>query len=208
MVKIKNSIVFVIFLFFTPIVAIDPFSKILITSEKAVCKKDDSAKNVFLFNYLGNVVVTLADGSKITAKSLEITLDGKGIKVFDGAASKPFKHKKGKHKNKSDKNTSHVKKIIFKNNVKIFNNNRQASSDSAEIDMQENTCKLIGNVKIIQNKTSEKKDIPLNIQSSCALINLKTSEITLLGSSKDPVSTIVELGKEILSPGRKNSKNE
>lgn len=207
MINQHNKILFVVILFFTPLIAVDPFSRILITSDKAVCKKDASIKNIFIFNYLGNVVVTLADGSKVTSKLLEVTLDGKGIKVFDNSNTSP-KHKKIKHKNEEANSSSHVKKIIFKNNVKIFNNNRQASSDSAEIDMRENTCKLVGNVKIIQNKTNEKKDIPLNIQSNCAVINLKTSEITLLGSSKDPVSTIVELSKEVLTPDRKISKNE
>lgn len=206
MVKIKIFILFFISLFFAQLVAgIDPFSKITITSEKATCKKSDTAKDVFVFNYIGNVVVVLADSSKITSKSLEITLDGKNIKIFEENKTQT---KKNKAQNDSDKKPSQVKKIIFKNNVQILNQNRQACSDTAEINMQENTCKLEGNVKIIQHKTAQKKDTPLNIQSNSALINLKTSEITLLGNSSEPVSTVVELGKGILSSNRKKTKNE
>lgn len=207
MAKIKIFILFFISLFFAQLQAgIDPFSKIKITSEKAICKKSINLKDVYIFNYIGNVVVTLADSSKITSNSLEIELDGKNIKVF--GKNKNSSEKKVRHQNKSDKKPSQVKKIMFKNNVQIFSKNRQASSNMAEINMPENTCKLEGNVKIIQTKTNQKKDIPLNIQSNSALINLKTSEITLLGNSSEPVSTVVELGNGILSSNRKKSANE
>jgi lipopolysaccharide export system protein LptA len=183
----------------------DPFSKIAITSQKAICKKSESCKNIFVLSYLDNVVVVLADGSKITANSLEITLDSKGVKIFENKSVQNKKMKSRANKPKNNEKISHLKKIIFKNNVKISNQNRLSSSDSAEIDIIENLCKLDGNVIINQTKTSQRDDIPLNIKSSSALINLKTSEVTLLGSSSEPVSTVVELSKNVLRPERKKS---
>ena len=100
---------------------------------------------------------------------------------------------------------SNVKKITFKNSVCISNKNRIASANSAIINLLENTCLLDGNVKIKQTKNKQ-NDVPLDVESSQALINLKTSEIILQGSQQTPVSTVIELDKNILSLNKKPHK--
>lgn len=177
---------------------IDPFSHIKITSNKATCQKNNTDSHAFIFNYIEKVNVTLADGSKITSDYLEIILDGKSINLD---AHQSSKHENGK--NAKNNSLSNVKKITFKNNVYISNKNREARSDSATINLLENTCLLDGNVKIKQLKGTQ-NDIPLNVESTQALINLKSSEVTLLGSHQTPVSTTIELSKNILSSSKKS----
>jgi lipopolysaccharide export system protein LptA len=182
------------FVFMIGLKAIDPFSHIKITSNKATCQKCKDRPHTFIFNYLENVNVVLADGSIITADSLEIVFDSKGAKVLDNSRHKKQHAQNGEKSN----NLSNIKQIIFKNNVHISNQNRCAQADSATVNILENTCKLDGNVKIKQTKVAQ-KDIPVDVQSTQALINLKTYEVTLLGSSQDPVSTVIELNKNIMS---------
>jgi lipopolysaccharide export system protein LptA len=197
---LKKVFVFA-FVFTAGLKAVDPFSHIKITSNKATCQKCKDSPHTFIFNYLENVNVVLADNSTITADSLEIIFDSKGVKSLDNS-----KHKK--HNAKSDEKShelSNIKQITFKNNVKIANQNRKAQADSATINILENTCKLDGNVKIKQIKVAQ-KDIPLDVQSTQALINLKTYEVTLLGSSQEPVSTVIELNKDVMSSSGQSKK--
>ncbi len=190
--------------------AIDPFSHIKITSNKAVCQKSKDNPHSFTFNYLGKVNVLLADGSQITAESLEIILDTKRVKLFDESDKKSDKkHEKKKTEDKSKESKanslSHIKQITFKNDVQISNQNRCAHSDSAVINLFDNTCLLDGNVKIKQTKMAQ-NDVPIDVQSAQALINLKTSQVTLLGSSQEPVSTVIELNKNVMSSKKKQPK--
>jgi hypothetical protein len=210
---LKKVFIFV-FVFTIGLKAVDPFSHVKITSNKATCQKCKDNPHTFIFNYLENVNVILADGSNITADSLEIVFDSKGAKVLDNSKHKKH-HAKNDEKSSNEKssnekssnekssnekssNLSNIKQITFKNNVNIYNQNRKARADCATINILENTCKLEGNVKIKQTKVAP-KDIPLDVQSAQALINLKTYEVTLLGSSQDPVSTVIELNKNIIS---------
>ncbi|MFH1254709.1 MAG: LPS export ABC transporter periplasmic protein LptC [bacterium] len=183
--------------------AIDPFSHIKITSNKAVCEKAKDNSHTFIFNYLEKVNVILADGSQITSESLEIILDSKSVKVLDDSGKRHGKkNKKNESKENKQSDLSHIKQITFKNNVQISNQNRRAQSDSAVINLFDNTCLLAGNVKIKQTKVAQ-NDVPVDIQSTQALINLKTSQITLLGSSQEPVSTVIELNKNVMLPKKK-----
>lgn len=185
--------------------AIDPFSHIKITSNKAVCQKTQDDSHAFTFNYLENVNVLLADGSRITADSLEIILDTASVKLFN-ESDKPSKKKAKNKATESKQNSlSHIKQITFKNNVQISNQNRRAQSDSAVINLLDSTCLLEGNVKIKQTKEAQ-NDIPIDVQSTQALINLKTSQVTLLGSSQEPVSTIIELNRNVMSLKNKQLK--
>jgi lipopolysaccharide export system protein LptA len=181
---------------------IDPFSHIKITSNKASCQKSKNDPHTFIFNYIEKVNVTLADGSKITSDFLEIILNSSGINLNENL-EKSTKHKK-RRPHKSNKLTN-VKKITFRDNVHISNKNRIACANSAIINLLENTCLLDGCVKIKQAK-GKQNDVPLDVESTQALIDLKTSEITLLGSQQTPVSTVIELDKSILSPNKKHTK--
>ena len=91
-----------------------------------------------------------------------------------------------------------MKQVTFKDNVHISNQNRRVCADCAVINVLENTCRLEGNVKIKQIKVAQ-NDIPLDVQSTQALINLKTSQVTLLGSNQEPVSTVIELSKNVMA---------
>ena len=186
--------------------AIDPFSHIKITSNKAVCEKAKDDSHTFTFNYLEKVNVILADGSQITSESLEIILDNKSVKILDDSGKKhEGKKREAKSKEKKPSDLSHIKQITFKKNVQISNQNRRAHADSAIINLFDNSCLLDGNVKIKQTKVTQ-NDVPVDIQSTQALINLKTSQVTLLGSSQEPVSTIIELNKNVMPSKKKQLK--
>ncbi len=80
--KTHGFLYFLILLSFQTCTAdkVNPLSKLVITSNKAVCKKDKNTKNLFVFTYLDNVLVTLADGSTIKSDELEIQIDTSKIK--------------------------------------------------------------------------------------------------------------------------------
>lgn len=205
MLNKKLILIFIYFIAYS-LNAIDPFSHIKITSNKAVCEKAKDNSHTFIFNYLEKVNVILADGSQITSESLEIILDNKSVKVLDHSDKKRSeKNIKNKSKENKPSDLSHIKQITFKNNVQISNQNRRVQSDSAIINLFDNTCLLAGNVKIKQTKVAQ-NDVPVDIQSTQALINLKTSQITLLGSSQEPVSTIIELNKNVMSLKKNTTK--
>ena len=52
----------------------DPFARVTITSDRATCVKQGVAGDPTL-TYLGNVCVTLADGSTLTTEKLMLTSD-------------------------------------------------------------------------------------------------------------------------------------
>jgi len=162
--------------------SINPLSKIIITSDKAVCKKISKTKNEFLFTYQDNVKVVFADKSEITSKSLEILIDGS--KVNKKSAEKDVK--------KELKSSSHFKTIVFKGTVNLKNLNRYAVADEMEITLPSNICTLKGHVKIWQTKLVP-KDMPATIESNLAVINLTTEELTFTGSTESPVCTVIDL---------------
>lgn len=174
--------------------SINPLSKIVITSHKAICQKDPINAQLFMFNYLGNVKVVFADNSTITADSLEVLFDGKAIEktIKTDPTQTTTQHKNSRtHTNTT---LSQFKKIIFKNNVDLINQNRTFSAQKAELNLIENNCKLEGNVCIAQQKASP-KDLPISIESQEAMINLTTNEITFQGSYATPVSTTISLNE-------------
>jgi lipopolysaccharide export system protein LptA len=165
---------------------INPFSKITITSQKATCQRDISAHNVFLFNYINNVQVIFADGSKITSEKLKIIFSGENIVKGDKKISVAYTVTPKKDF------FSRFKKIIFLNKVCLISQNRLAFADYAELFPKEKICKLKGHVKIQQTKV-EKRDVPIVIESSQAMLNLETKELSFVGSLSQPVSTVIEL---------------
>lgn len=199
-------ILFVIAPAFVVLPANNPLSKIIVTSEKAVCKKNPKAPNEFVFTYQQKVNVSFADGSKVTSNELEISIDGS-----NDSLTKKMLTPKTQSEPKLKDAQSRFKKITFKGNVFLTNLNRCAKSDEAEINLQSNLCILRGNVKIWQNKVIP-KDIPASIESSEAILNFKSEEINFSGSTEQPVSTIINLEghpsfqKKKLSANKKHKK--
>ncbi len=180
--KRMGALGLIILLFRAPLCASEqqnPFTKISITSNRATCMKDKTNSHLFVFHYLENVIVLFADGSKVTSDVLEIVFNSKKAPSQD---KKNF--------------LSKFKKITFKNNVHIISQNRQAWADKAELYPITQECKLAGNIKIQQQKEKE-KDVPISIESEQAILNLKTKEVSLFGSTLSPVCTVIELGQHI-----------
>ncbi|MCK4650610.1 hypothetical protein KAT08_00385 [Candidatus Babeliales bacterium] len=174
----------------------DAFSKIVITSNKAICQKDKSRENIFTFSYLENVFVKFANKSTIQSDELEIELDTTQIK--EKLAYKQTNINQAKQAKKvitqktTPKDLSQFKKITFKNNVVAKQKNRIVHAEKAELFLSEKICKLLGNVKI--NQTKEKpKDLPVYTECNQVILNLATEQVTFLGSSKNPVSTTIKL---------------
>ncbi|MFC1894731.1 hypothetical protein ACFLYH_02160 [Candidatus Dependentiae bacterium] len=161
---------------------INPLSKIVITSQKAIFKKTDKPKN-FIFTYLDDVIVTFSDNSKIKSEELEIEID---LTKFD--LDKKSQDNKKHNKSSLDK----FKKITFKRNVKINKDNKKIESDFAELFLNKKICKFIGNVKIEQIK-KHKKDLPINTFCKQAILNMQTEKINFIGDVLKPVSTTIKL---------------
>ncbi len=151
------------FLLTTSILAkVDPLSKIIITSQEAVCTKNAQLLNI---NYKKNVFVTLADNSTIKSHNLEVNLE-----------------------NSLTKNLS-FKQAVFSGSVKIIKDNRSILADIVTVNLKDKTCLLSGNVTIEQLKNN--KDLPLITKSNSALLDLNTQKITLNGNKETPVSTTI-----------------
>lgn len=171
----------------------NPLSKIVITSKRATCQKDPANPQFFIFNYQENVIVTFADKSTVTAHSLEVVFEGKDLgKNLTGqhkkAAPSPQPALAPTKQNSMDK----FKKIIFSGNVIFNNQNRTATAQKAELCLAEHLCTLSGNVTIKQKKTAP-KEIPIDIESDQATLNLQTDELTFSGSMSKPVNTTISL---------------
>lgn len=158
--------------------SIDPFSKIVITSDKACgksVKNTQAGKHVehFIVDYTTNVRVTFADNSTVTSDKLTAVFEGapKGLKK---EALRGFK------------------KITFLNNVRITHGIRTATADKADLILGEKKCLLEGNVKIRQTKQKQ-SDIPISIDSQKAEFCFDDKQISLIGSSSCPVSTTIVL---------------
>lgn len=167
--------------------SVDPWSKIVVTSKKATCNKDKNNPKDFIFSYIDDVVVTLADKSTVKAGALEIILDGNKSDKKDALA---VGQKQASDKQK--KSLSQFKKLSFKGHVVLNSGQRKVSANKADIDLAKNTCTLDGNVKIWQFKKHQ-KDVPIAIESQKAVMHLKTFAVNLLGTSAKPVSTTIDL---------------
>ncbi len=151
-----------------------PLSKITITSNKATCQKDKVIPKQFTFTYHENVLVTFADESKINSDELEVVLDTNKTQTSD------------------KKNPSQIKKITFKDNVHVTSENRSVDADKAELYLEQQVCKLFGNVKIKQTK-DKPKDLPILTECDNATLDMKTEELTFLGNNQKPVCTTIEI---------------
>lgn len=158
----------------------DLFSKVIVTSKRATCKKDPSIPGTFVFHYLENVIVTFADQTTIHADTVEI--------VFDGIKQQKKNLSSSETIPPSKDFTQHFKKIQFSNNVYIKNGGRSITADKGIVDVPSKTCLLEGNVIITQSRT-KKSDIPVTVQSNRARLNLTTMETVLEGSDAQPVHT-------------------
>ena len=148
--------------------AVNPLSKIDITSKNAVFSRDDQEITKIL--YKGGVTVKLADNSTIKSKTLEILID------------KP-----------TEEQQVNFKKIVFEGSVRLKQNNRNAQADQIKLLPVKKQCKLVGNVKIEQTKDKD-DDIPLITKSNAAIIDLNTSTVSLLGDQGKPVQTTIVIG--------------
>ncbi len=151
--------------------SIDPFSRISITSERATCKR--ISKQQYNCLYENNVIIKLADDTTVTATSLAL--------VFD---------KKAKVEGAKEKTT--LQTATLDGNVLLKNKKYTARARSAVINVQTKTCTLKDDVQINQKKV-DLKDIPLEVASSQATINLATQALTFEGSKDQPVQTTLIL---------------
>ncbi len=187
---------------------VDPLSKIVITSTSAQCVRDDKKQGNFILTYQGDVHVTFADQSTVTAETLKIVLDGKqGKKIAAPGDKKPVE--------KQQKDVlSNFKQITFKKNVHVVSGQRKAVADMAHFYLPQQRCVLEGNVKIWQTK-QKPDDVPVAVQSQKAELFLQTGAFNFIGTAKVPVNTTIVLEdhpalknkKDSKDPKKKNVKN-
>lgn len=171
--------VFAIFLFASLpsfVVCLDPFSKITITSQQMRCYRVPNQKKVFTFDYQENVKAIFADQSVITANILTVIFDTKKTPT---AGSQP------------NNQLSQFQSITFEGNVKVVRQKNIVTADKAEISLNDNSCRFLGNVRVEQRD----QKMPIVLTSNCAFLNLKTDVVTFSGSQVEPVSTIINLEK-------------
>jgi lipopolysaccharide export system protein LptA len=190
--------------------AANPFSRIVVTSNHATCNIEKDNKQDSTFTYKDNVVVTLADESKITSDSLEVVFNTKSIKnqISKSKSSEEFVTKT-ENNEKSDYSKS-IKEIIFSNNVCIKQKNHTITSDKAELFLNKQLCRLAGNVIVIQEKHTS-KDTPILIKSCQATLNIKTNKVSFEGTTDNPVSTTINLQESPLlkkEPQKKTTKQK
>ncbi len=197
---------------------VDPFSKINIKSQSAICQKDNIKPQTYFFTYQENVLVTLADGSAINSEILQIELNaGNFSKTTKNTSENPS----GKNSKQNKDFSSAVKKIKFKNNVKLHSTNKTIEANVALIDLEKKVCYLSGEVKIEQktnqssdsieqksnNKNPKKsKDLPLITFCDKACLNFETEKITLLGNKDKPVNTTIEIEKKSMRLKKKKKR--
>lgn len=171
---------------------VDPLSKITIKSSRATCSKNKTDPKDIVLKYLDDVQVEFADHSTVTSQELEVicNLSKTPTKVLpekNGAKSLPQKSSE-----KSSKALSNFKKITFSKNVVINKDEFKATADYADILVDQRLCSLRGNVQI-EHKKKSPKDVPVHVKSDAATIRLDSQQILLAGSSKNPVSTVIDL---------------
>jgi hypothetical protein len=158
-----------------------PFSKIVITSEKATCSKHKTDKNRMLVAYKNNVEIKLADGTSILSSELEIEFSNKEL-VSTSSSS-------------STKETTPLKTIRLKHDIHLTKGNKSILSDMAIIDIASSQCNLKGNVSITQNK-AHTKDIPFKTKCSSALFNWNDETISFEGTKESPVISKLEIPEQ------------
>ncbi len=163
--------------------AVDPLSKIVVTSTDAICTKNPGKSGLYTFQYRHNVHITFADQSTIAADFLEIVLDTK---------------KTGAHKNIQTPDINNFKQITLTGNVRLVSTHRKASADTARVFLTDQRVVLDGNVKIWQSK-QKARDIPVVIESSKAELSLLSGQAHLLGDALTPVSTTIVLRDQFSS---------
>lgn len=177
--------------------SIDPFSKINIKSNSAICQKAQTKPNTYFFSYKKNVIVTLADDSTIKADEVEIELDSSNLKGLTSNTKTTT--------SKNSNFSSVVKKINFKNNVKLNSKNKKIDANYAEIDLNQKICYLSGDVFIEQIK-QDKKDLPITTKCENATLSFQTEELTLIGNQENPVNTIIEIDKTLIKKSKKKKR--
>ncbi len=151
---------------------VNPLSKIVITSMKAVVYKDvrDAGRGV-VASYQDDVKVTLVDGSEMHSDKLDIII---------------------KHNKKPQGESVAVKQVKMSGHVRIKREALFAKADHVVFTLPEQDCFLQGRVHITRSKLKE-TDVPLDISGEKGMINLQTLDATLFGTIEDPVRTTIEL---------------
>ena len=158
-----------------------PFSKIVITSEKATCSRHKTDKNIMLVSYKDNVEIKLSDGTKISSGELEIEFSNKEL-VSAGSS-------------KSTKEITPLKTIRLKHDIHLNKENKAITADMATIDVTSSQCSLKGNVSITQHK-AHAKDIPFKTKCSSALFNWNNETIAFEGTKESPVVSKLEIPEQ------------
>lgn len=167
----------------SPLCGTDPFSKITIKSVRARCTPVEASKELLL-TYSGDVIIRLADESVITTDELKVTLE---------------KDTRNKNRSAQDKDLSQVcKNFSLVGRVCLRRGKQEICAHQADVDLKTTLCTLLKDVKIVQHGLKQESN-PVEVTSSRATYNFKTEELVLVGSSKDPVSTTLMLGKNNIS---------
>lgn len=184
---------------------VDPLSKITIQSNRAICSKNKDIRQELIFKYLDDVRVEFADHSTVHAHELEIVCY---LKKTDKEIGLENSNVQSAHQvvKKQDKALSHFKKITFTGDVVINKDEFKATADSADITIADRVCLLKGNVHI-QHKKEKQQDLPVDLKSQVATIRLNSGQILFAGSSRNPVSTVINLENHPIIRN-KNSKKE
>jgi lipopolysaccharide assembly outer membrane protein LptD (OstA) len=171
---------------------VHPLSKIIITSTKAQCKKQQETKDSYQLTYSDNVHVTLADETVITAAALAI----------DVSMNRSVINTK-----KTSFSADNLKKILFSSDVRVVQGGRSARADRVEIIAPSRRCIMDGNVFIKQEQKAP-TDVPLTITCSHAEMDLDSGEIAFEGSASAPVATTLVLENHpALKKMKKQKKN-
>ncbi len=185
---------------------INPLSKISITSDRATCSKQSPLTDEFSFKYIGNVQVELSDNTKVTAQELDIICK---IKSLSKSKKKDISNNSGQKNNTNHtnkKSSSSIKKITLTGSVTIKKDDLFATSSRAEIFVPSKYCRLHENVCIEHKKQGSQDLPPMVVRGNIATINLDSKAISLEGSSKKPVSTIIDLSQQTFHHKRKIQK--
>lgn len=170
---------------------INPLEKIEIKSNRAFTTPLKNNHDLHLVRYEQNVQVELADKTHMSAETLEVIFAHKIEK-------EPVKEKPTEQLTNTKKigaQPSQIKSVIFKGHVKINRLNHTVQADRAELLVEKKQCSAQGNVHIIQKKVSA-HDVPVIINSDKAILDLTSEKLLLVGTDKEPVSTVFELKQE------------
>lgn len=161
----------------------DPFSRIEVVSDSALCKPASGLKNIVHLTYRDNVRVSLADGSTITATTMFVELAtqtlNKSSQRTNEAGSLP-------------KNAQQIKKITFSGPVRIEKDDTVCQAKTASIIVARKICFLKGGVVITKHKKGV-DTAEFETKSNAASFNMETKEINLVGCRQQPVHTTLDM---------------